>query len=370
MAPQDTISMLYDAAIGDHPWEDALRAMSDELGGAVILLGEGSPDPTSFEVFDYGFDHSVYRGSGFTHDDGWHPQVNPMVSASIAMRPGRSWSLTDRVPRRSIDENPFHRAVLVPQNLRDFRAFVLFNEPDRRGGGFVALPNARLAEDRVEVLDRMLPHLKRALKLDRRVRRQRRGAESLLAIFDRVATGFALLSTDGGVVASNAEFDRIAAEADGLTVSRGAVRLAAPPAQRAVKAWLRRQRGVLPCEAETLDLVAPRPSGCPGLALGLFPAFGWSDAPGAASAAACLFVVDPVADASLPDPATVAAALGLTAAEARLARLAPLALSRRELAERLGVSENTVKSHLTAISGKLGLRNGEIARAVSRLPPG
>ena len=50
-------------------------------------------------------------------------------------------------------------------------------------------------------------------------------------------------------------------------------------------------------------------------------------------------------------------ALGLTSRELEIARLATGGLTRREIALRLYITENSVKTHLEHIYGKLGAHN-------------
>ncbi len=49
--------------------------------------------------------------------------------------------------------------------------------------------------------------------------------------------------------------------------------------------------------------------------------------------------------------------LGLTPRELEIARLATAGLTRREIASRLYITENSVKTHLEHVYGKLGVRN-------------
>ncbi len=51
------------------------------------------------------------------------------------------------------------------------------------------------------------------------------------------------------------------------------------------------------------------------------------------------------------------AQLGLTPRELEVARLAAEGLTRQEIAGRLNISENSVKTHLEHVYGKLGVRN-------------
>ena len=53
----------------------------------------------------------------------------------------------------------------------------------------------------------------------------------------------------------------------------------------------------------------------------------------------------------------IAASFGVTPAEARVAALVATAAPTREIADRLGLSENTVKTHLKAVFLKTGARN-------------
>lgn len=69
------------------------------------------------------------------------------------------------------------------------------------------------------------------------------------------------------------------------------------------------------------------------------------------------------ADAPAPAPAHVRGAahmaevLSLTARERDVFEMVGLALTNREIASRLGLSEKTVKSHVTGVMRKLGVRN-------------
>ncbi len=102
--------------------------------------------------------------------------------------------------------------------------------------------------------------------------------------------------------------------------------------------------------------------------LRVFPAIGTCSLPGAHSAAATLVLHDPASPAALPDAAFLRTALGYTPAEAEVARLVPLALSKRKMGERLGLTENTIRFHLASMRAKLGARNAaELARIVDRV---
>ena len=63
-------------------------------------------------------------------------------------------------------------------------------------------------------------------------------------------------------------------------------------------------------------------------------------------------------DAGRPKPSvSCGALLNLTESEERLVRVLVSGATNREIARRLGLREQTVKNRLSAIYGKLGLRN-------------
>lgn len=61
--------------------------------------------------------------------------------------------------------------------------------------------------------------------------------------------------------------------------------------------------------------------------------------------------------AALPPKLRINGVRGLTPSERRVARLAADALTNREIAERLFVSEKTVEAHLSRTFRKLGVRS-------------
>ena len=75
----------------------------------------------------------------------------------------------------------------------------------------------------------------------------------------------------------------------------------------------------------------------------------------------------PTVGAPPGEPAAVAVADGLTQREREVALLVADGLRSREVAERLGIASQTVKSHLKTIFDKLGVRNRvELARRLEQ----
>ena len=71
--------------------------------------------------------------------------------------------------------------------------------------------------------------------------------------------------------------------------------------------------------------------------------------------AATLFMTDPVGPTTLPVPAILSEAFGLSATAAEVMRLAALGRGSGFVAESLGISLNTARTHLKAIYAKTGV---------------
>ncbi len=98
-----------------------------------------------------------------------------------------------------------------------------------------------------------------------------------------------------------------------------------------------------------------------GRDIGRFGDFGMRDA------AVLLFIVDPVNRAGIP-MSWIMDGYGLTQAEAKVALAASSGLSIPETASRLGLSPNTIKTHLRRIFAKTGTnRQTELARLMASI---
>ena len=88
---------------------------------------------------------------------------------------------------------------------------------------------------------------------------------------------------------------------------------------------------------------------------------------GAWPVAAIVLVVDPASGHGV-DPEVVAATLGFTGMESRVAVLIAEGMNAREVAAAMGRTENTIRSHLRSMYAKHKLtRQSELARLVLSL---
>jgi len=84
--------------------------------------------------------------------------------------------------------------------------------------------------------------------------------------------------------------------------------------------------------------------------------------------AAIVFIIDPT-QRSRPAKEILIALFGLTPAECRVAMLLADGKSATEIASTLGVTRNTLKSHVAKIYAKTGTsRQSQVARLLLKLP--
>lgn len=261
---------------------------------------------------------------------------------------------------------------MVRQEIVNGRMFTLAREADLLAGGFATHKGGLVIEgDEVQKLDDLLEHLAHAVRLQNHVNRHRGIAESLQSLLARLSVGVMLLDGDLRILTMNACAELAIAARDGLQAERGRLRLASRVHHGTLAAGVRRLRLGRGSPGSDLTIGVPRPSGLPVYVLRLFPAGGLGGIPGAHTACAIITVHDPMAASYLPDGDSLLHAFGLSPAEAAVARLAPLSLSKKEIAVRLGLSENTVKTHLAAVRAKVGARNtSELALIVSAAAAG
>jgi len=221
----------------------------------------------------------------------------------------------------------------------------------------------RASEEQKRHFAAILPDLRNATAIHLRMARAPSGA-MLAAAFDRLADPLAVVREDGRLVFANLAMRRLLAAGDIFRLWRGALEGAAPRVHRAL-ASLYHQAGRCGGLART---AVHRPDG--PLILRLAPlerddaqvldAGKWR--------CFCLIVDDP-ARPRWAEVGEAMALFGFTRREAVVGTHLAAGLGVDQIAARLGVSRNTVRSHLAMLREKLGVRSAlaiaaEMRRAI------
>jgi len=187
------------------------------------------------------------------------------------------------------------------------------------------------------------------------------------AVLDRLGHGIVLCGANLVILYANLAAKRVFEEDDGVRRQHNRLWLGA----RQARDQLARAARPIGTQGELLPLTitAERLSGRMPYTLSLAPICGGERAP-APRRVLMVMISDPAARAIDLAPERLAQAFTLTPAEARIASLACGAHPLDAIAERAGVSTNTVKTHLKSIYGKIGARcQAELVRVLMlRLP--
>lgn len=366
------LDTIYAAAADPSQWPEALTRTSDYLGAVGGALIYHAPPPGRGMMV-------LGRMSEELAALYWkHYAPDPWATAMKTFALDRPIATSRLVEMRLIRRTGFYADILLPSGIEDMLGASIRPLAAEGGvGGFSFGLSGRAVEqtdERLRRFGRLLPHLSRALDASLQLGRHADGARQLARVLEGMQNAALLLDGGGRVTYANASAETLLAANDGLAVTRGGdLRLtAALPAEAAA---MRRALGEALSVANGEDgaLGAPlrltRPSGrAPLLIIPVPlppPAFAIWELVEAARA--MVIVIDPEAG-SLPAK-SVQAAFGLTAAEARVAALVGGGLSGPESAAALGISPETVKTHLARCFAKTGVHSqAELARLLATLP--
>ena len=263
----------------------------------------------------------------------------------------------------------FYREWAGPQGLEDVAALCIMN--DRRRFGMFGV-NTGIERDLVgprelERLSLLAPHVRRAAAIGDLLDVSALGASRLEAALDTVAAGIMLVGPDLDVIHANDAASRQLSDASTLGTSRGRLSARSPYTQAA----LARAVGLAAHSDEAMGrsgfcLPAAGGTGESRILHVLPVAHGSARRAIAPKAIAAVFVAPETIPTAPADALT--ALFDLSRAEARTMAAIGAGKNQNEAAAALGVAENTVKTHLSAIYRKTGLsRRAEIVDLVGSL---
>ena len=335
------VADLYELA-ASCDWDGATARLADHMGRSHVIVG------------GYGDVRGMTRRglAGFTTEDFEEFQTRYAEGAAIyAARLGeRSGTIADHrgeTPPADPGYAALAAHVRSKFGLAPEYGAILDPSPDHIELVVVAHEEERLGEDPVRAarMAEILPHLRRAYGLTRAAERRALVLGGLQAAFDRVTAGLFLCTPDGRILHMNAIALDLVAERSGLLAVSGRLRARDKAAQARLATEIAAAAERRPGGRSTL-IAAPRRLSLPLL---LTVA---SHAPGVA----IVFAEDPERDLA-PDLARLIRGGGLSRAQARTALLAAAGHSNHAIARRIGVSENTVKTHLSRVFDKLDCRD-------------
>jgi DNA-binding CsgD family transcriptional regulator len=367
------LDQIYGAITDPARWPHVLTSISDcvdSVGGLLVynappggknFLVLGRLDPQYNAIF-----HKHHVWNQWTLAVQKQPFDRALICGSL-------------VERRIVHKSAFYADVLRPQKIQDLICISHRGLAVRGGVGGISFCLSAHGADRADQnrrrIQRLTPHLCRALDATLRLGPHVEGNRQLGRVLQLMPNPAMLLDAKAHLVHANPAAEALLRSRDGLTCSRnGGLRLSAVLPDEAAALFKVLARALKVADGSSDELGEPlrltRPSGLrPLLVIPVPlppPAFSlWelSDAP-----RILLLIVDPSARNLAVAPA-LQATFGLTNAEARVATLVGSGLSGPQAAQALGVSPETVKTHLARCFEKMSIHSQvELARIVSTIP--
>ena len=267
----------------------------------------------------------------------------------------------------------FYNDFLRPQGFFHVLGAVIVKEEGRIGVLRVLRPRSQPfgAEERA-FLQRILPHLARALDVHQRLNAMRAERDANAEVLDRFGGGVVLLDRRGNLLAANRYAESLLRSADGLLSVQGSLITSAPRDGVLLRRLIEAVAARDPRRAEAAGgaLVVRRPSGRMPYQVLVSPlAAPWlASAP--RHAAVVLYVTDPERGPEA-DEAAICRYLGLTPAEGGVVLAVARGLSLDEVARERGISLATVRTHVKRSLAKAGVgRQADLVRLVLSSPSG
>lgn len=313
----------------------------------------------------------------------WGPRdiwLQHSVGSPIWTQPGRVVESQEFVPDDVVLKSDYYHECLVRLGISQTLACLLFTHSGMSGTLNYYYPRGAglRTPEQLELARRMTPHVQRALRLYQRVGHAEATGAALAETLDSLAAGFVMMNQDCRPVHMNRAAEAMLRKQDGLAHRNGL--LAAGVFQEdaqlrtLVRAAARTTVGAGASSGGVMRVT--RPSGRAPWVLTITPVSRQGQLFDRFQAVVVALITDPDS-APLPVNAHLRSIFGFTNAEADVARLLMLGLDRREIADRLLISLNTVRAHLRNLFGKTGTSSQAklvrmlfmATRMVADLPP-
>jgi DNA-binding CsgD family transcriptional regulator len=341
----DLVDSLYEAALGQQSWADATSDMVSVLGGETLILSVVDPRSLAVEVVGYQglTTDNVQEYLQLAHHDPW-----------LARATGRGLFNTAVIGTEIVQEKELINSYMYSEFLRPrtgvhhLLGSVLGLHDGRVGIVGTHRPRDARDFDRREArrLDRLLPHLRRALEIRGKLEHAERASRSAYSVLDQLSLGVLVLGATGKLLHANSAADVLLRAEDGLKHAPSGLRAANHEDNKRLQTLIAGFRqGPANESSAGAHVRIRRPSGKQAYAMMLAPAASSIRGAGKASPAILVFISDPE-DKIVSDVTILRDLFGFSPAEGRLVLALLSGLSLPDFARTAGVTYNTVRTLL------------------------
>jgi len=355
---------IYDAVIDPTLWQLALKSICAFVGGdsaALLWHDAGAEQSEALYLFN---DIPAYTQLYFEK----YLPMNPMFPAAAFVDVGVVTVDDDIVPRAEFVQTRFYKEWVEPQGIAGALAVNL-----EKGLTRTSMINIRtgvpVTDDMRQRLALLVPHLQRAVNIGKLFAQNTAANSALTQTLDHLEAAIVLVGAEGRIAFANDPARKLLGDGTLVKEKNGAFQAVAPDADRILRDTF--------ASAERGDASI----GVRGIAVPLADASedSWfahvlpltsgrrQQASQAYEAVAAVFIRKTAPNAPLPLEA-IAKVYTLTAGEVRVLDAIMKVNGVKAIAEMLGLSQATVKTHLHHLFGKTGTkRQSELVKLIAGL---
>ena len=365
------IERCYASSLEDNLWPQILGDFRQSLdcAGATLFFTDRDLKPIDAFLADHVSNEAIaaYQSHYRSLDIRMQRAVPGFLNKIVTDR--------DLVDEEIVRRHEFYQDFLRPAGHRYVASAMI----DLEDGAFAfcsahrGLDQPHIESDGLEIAALILPHIKRAMQLGRRLTTVTSAGQAALDVLDRLSQAVFFIAGDGRIAWQNGRAGRLLDQRDGFVVSDGELRTLSPVAntdlQRLTSSALQaishpaeRPGGMMAVARPSLKrayqiLIAPLPM------TGSLCREAGKLVPGSYAA---IFVVDPE-DNLAPSTEVLSTFYSLTPAEARFAKALASGCTLKAYAERHRLSIHYVRWLLKQIESKTDTRRiGELTRLLVR----
>jgi DNA-binding CsgD family transcriptional regulator/PAS domain-containing protein len=371
------LGALYQGALEATPWQSFLPRLLDALGAMVVSLTLRPPRAgDTGSILNYLRPYTTADGHGFSKAD---PRDWPSTAYReqffaldpfVDLPPLTVVSLQELIPLQELRQSEYYRQFLEPAGI----LHILAADAREPRGMEARLRVSRGPDDAPfsradrRLLERLLPHLARALEINARLAHTESERALYEGAVDQLAVGTIILDGHGRVLNSNRVAGQLLALADGMHVGDGQLRFAdmalGRQLQQVIAKVLEAHLRGAPAMVEALRVRRPSGKGDFGLVIRPVPRSAWSE--GQSSPTVAVFVSAPELQSQTSE-LVIRQLFDFTPAESRLALRLAGGQSLAEACDELCISPHTARAQLKTIFAKSGVtRQAELVRLILR----
>ena len=359
------IGDIYDASLDRALWPDAFNGIRGFFGGcAASLVTQSAITKTVDLHFMAGYEQHFFE----SYRDKYF-KINPWFPTAMFLDVERDYVLDDVLSRKEFCRTRFAKEWLAPQGLVD-GVLSTVDTSARDCTVFSTMRNLSqsFADDAIRRrFNLILPHVRRALLIGKVIETHQVKAAALADSLDALASAMFIVDGTGRIVHANVSGNLMVSDGNVLRAPNGRLRANDAVADQALLDIFTSASGgdaALGKQGIAVPIVARDEERYVAHVLPMTSA-GRRKAGASFGAVAAVFVRKATLDLPAP-PVVIAKQFGLTQAELRVLFSVVEIGGTAEVAEVLGISEATVKTHLHHVFEKTGTgRQAELVKLVA-----